>query len=142
MSYETHLALDEESELALQAEMTSADLHDNRRGPAMNQGDEQAYYADKAYDSQGLRDALVEKGISDRLAYKAMRDKPLKNWQVWFNKIASSIRVGVERVNATMKNWYGMERVLYRGLARNDCHLQFAAMAMNMKRRRVLLGLA
>jgi hypothetical protein len=30
----------------------------------------------------------------------------------------------------------------YRGVARNHCHLQFVAMAMNMKRARVLLGAA
>ena len=81
-------------------------------------------------------------GIEDRIAYKAKRNKALANWRVWFNKTASSVRVGVERANATMKNWYEMGRVRYRGLARNHCHLQFVAMAMNMKRARVLLGVA
>jgi transposase, IS5 family len=56
-----------------QAEMTSADLHDSQRGQAMIQGDEAAYYADKAYDSQGLRDTLGELGIEDRIAYKKIR---------------------------------------------------------------------
>ena len=63
----------------------------------MIQGDEGAYYADKAYDSQALRDKLRELGIEDRIAYKAKRNKPLVNWQVWFNKTAARIRVGVER---------------------------------------------
>ena len=49
------------------------------------------------------------------------RNKALANWRVWFNKTASSVRVGVERANATMKNWYGMARVRYRG------HLQFVS---------------
>jgi IS5 family transposase len=35
-----------------------------------------------------------------------------------------------------------MEKVRYLGLARNHCHLQFVAMAMNMKRARVLLAAA
>ena len=122
--------------------MTSADLHDSQRGEALIQGDEKAYYADKAYDSRALRAKLAEMGIEDRIAYKARRNKPLVNWQAWFNKTASSVRVGVERANATMKNWYGMGRVRYRGLARNHCHLQFVAMAMNMKRARVLLAAA
>jgi transposase, IS5 family len=39
-----------------------------------------------------------------------------------------------------MKNWYGKARVRYLGLARNHCHLQFVACAMNMKRALVLLG--
>ena len=80
--YKAHLAVDEESGLVRQAEMTSADLHDSQRGEAMIQGDEAAYYADKAYDSQALRDKLGELGIEDRIAYKAKRNKPLVNWQV------------------------------------------------------------
>jgi IS5 family transposase len=39
-----------------------------------------------------------------------------------------------------MKRWYGMNRVRYLGLARNNCHLQFVATAMNMKRARVLMS--
>ena len=138
--YKAHLAVDEESGVVRQAEMTSADLHDSQRGEAMIQGDEKAYYADKAYDAQALRDKLNDLGIEDKIAYKAKRNKPLVNWQVWFNKTASSIRVGVERANATMKNWYGMEKVRYLGLDRNNCHLQFVAMAMNMKRAMVLIA--
>ena len=40
--------MDEESGPARQREMTSADLHDSQRVEAMIQGDEAAYYADKA----------------------------------------------------------------------------------------------
>ena len=41
-------------------------------------------------------------------------------------------RLDLERANATMKNCYGLARVCYRGLARNNCHLQFVACAMNI----------
>ena len=75
--YKAHLAVDEESGVMRQAEMTSADLHDSQRGLAMIQGDEQAYYGDKAYDSQALRDKLKEKGIDDKIAYKAKRGRAL-----------------------------------------------------------------
>ncbi len=136
--YKAHLAVDEESGIVRQAEMTGADLHDSQRGEAMIQGDEDAYYGDKAYDSKGLRDKLAEKGIDDKIAYKARRNKPLADWQKWFNRTASSVRCGVERSNATMKRWYGMTRVRYLGRARNNCHLQFVACAMNMKRALVL----
>ena len=37
------------------AEMTSANVHDSRLGEALIQGDEQGYFADRAYDSQALR---------------------------------------------------------------------------------------
>jgi hypothetical protein len=45
----------------------------------------------------------VEKGIDDKIAYKAKRNKPLLPWQKWFNTTASRVRSGVERANATMK---------------------------------------
>jgi len=138
--YKAHIAVDEESDLIRAAEMTSADLHDSQRGEAMIQGDEAAYYADKAYDSKALREKLAALGVDDKIAYKAKRNKPLVAWQKWFNTTASSVRCGVERANATMKNWYGMTRVRYLGLARNNCHLQFVACAMNMKRALVLLA--
>ena len=38
--YKAHLAVDEESGVVRQAEMSSADLHDSQRGLAMIQGDE------------------------------------------------------------------------------------------------------
>jgi hypothetical protein len=94
-----------------QAEMSSADLHDSQRGEAMIQGDEEAYYADKAYDSAALRKTLNDKKIDDKIAYKAKRRTPQPDWQRWFNKTASSVRVGGERANATMKNWYGMAKI-------------------------------
>ena len=70
-----------------QAEMTSADLHDSQRGEAMIQGDEAAYYADKAYDSQALRDKLGELGIEDRIAYKAKRNQPDKRLEVYMSSV-------------------------------------------------------
>jgi IS5 family transposase len=87
-----------------------------------------------------LREKLAALGVDDKIAYKAKRNKPQAHWQKWFNTTASSVRCGVERANATMKNWYGMTRVRYHGLARNNCHLQFVACAMNMKRALVLLA--
>jgi IS5 family transposase len=60
--YKAHLAVDEESGVVRQPEMTSADLHDSQRGEAMIQGDEKAHYADKADDSRALRDKLTNSG--------------------------------------------------------------------------------
>ena len=64
---------------------------------------------------------------------------PLEAWQRLHNAWTGSVRSAVERAFATMKRWYGMGRVRYLGLARNACHLQFVAMAMNMKRALVLM---
>jgi len=78
-------------------------------------------------------------GSLNRIAYKARRGKTQPNWQKWMNKVAAGVRSGIERTNATLKNWYGMARVRYLGLARNHCHLQLVACALNAKRALVLI---
>jgi len=132
--YKAHLAVDEESGLVRQAEMTSANVHDSRLAETLIQGDEQGVFADKAYDSQAFRDTLEKRGLVDGVAWRGRPGHPLEAWQRLLNAWSSSIRCAVERAPATMKRWYGMSRVRYRGLARNACHLQFVAAAMNMKR--------
>src|SRR6187397_3214695 len=78
--YKAHVAVDEGSGLVREAAMTPADVHDSV------QGDEQAVYADKAYDSEARRAGLRERGIEPRITHKARRNRPLKAWQTWFNK--------------------------------------------------------
>lgn len=138
--YKAHLAVDEESGLVRQAEMTSANVHDSRLAETLIQGDEQGVFADKAYDSQAFRNTLESRGLVDGVAWKARRGHPLEAWQKSFNAWSSSIRCAVERAPATMKRWYGLSRVRYRGLPRNACHLQFLAAAMNMKRAVALMA--
>jgi transposase, IS5 family len=136
--YKAHVAVDEGSNLIREAVLTSADVHDSLAGPGLVQGDEKAVYADKAYDSRAFRDALREAGIEDRILYKAHRNRPLKDWQKWFNKAVSPIRGGVERGFATMKRHYGYRRVRYLGLERNRCHLALMCSAINLRRALVL----
>jgi IS5 family transposase len=73
--------------------------------------------------------------------YQARRNRPLKPWQVAFNKALAPIRAGVERLFATMKRTYGYRRVRYLGLACNDVQLQTMCAAINL-RRALALGLA
>ncbi len=103
--YKAHLALDEENGIVRQVKTTSADLNNSQRGETMIQGDEHTYYADKAYESRGLCQRLAELGVDDKIAYKAERNKALVNWRVRFNENGSSLCCGLERVDATMKNW-------------------------------------
>ena len=138
--YKAHLAVDEGSGFVRQAEMTSANVHDSRLAEALIQGDEQGYFADKAYSDQALRETLERRGLVDGVAWRGRPHHPLEPWQRIMNAWSSSIRSAVERAHATMKRWYAMSRVRYLGLARNACHLQFVAMAMNMKRALVLMG--
>jgi len=139
--YKAHAAVDEGSGLVREAVMTLADVHDSVPADGLVQGDEQAVYADKAYDDTARRKRLKAQGIEPRIMYQARRNRPLKPWQTAFNKAVAPIRAGVERLFATMKRAYGYRRVRYLGLARNDVQLQTMCAAINM-RRALALGLA
>ena len=80
------------------------------------------------------------RGLVDGIAWKVKHARyPLEPWQKLHNAWAGRVRSAVERAFATMKRWCGMGRVRYLGLARNACHLQLVAAAMNMKRALVLM---
>lgn len=132
--YKAHLAVDEESGLVRQAEMTPAHVHDARLAEALIQGDEQGYFADKAYSDQAFRETLERRGLVDGVAWRGRPHHPLEPWRRLMNAGSSSIRSAVERAPATMKRWCAMSRVRYLGLARNACHLKFVVMAMNIWR--------
>ena len=68
--YKAHLAVDEGSGLARQTETTSANVRDGRLAEALIQGDEQGFFADKAYDSRAFRETLKRSGISDGVAWR------------------------------------------------------------------------
>src|SRR5690349_16051857 len=139
--YEAHVAVDEGSGIVRAATLTPADVHDSVPADDPVRGDEEAVYADKAYDSAARRAGLRERGIEPRIMHKARRDRPLKPWQAAFNKAVAPIRAGVERLFGTMKRAYGYRRVRYLGLARNDVQLQALCAAINL-RRALALGLA
>jgi transposase, IS5 family len=139
--YKAHVAVDEGSGIVREAVMTPADVHDSVPADDLVQGDEEAVYADKAYDSEARRAGLRGRGIEPRIMYQARRNRPLTAWQTWFNKAVAPVRAGVERVFGTMKRAYGHRRVRYLGLARNDVQLQAMCAAINL-RRALALGLA
>jgi IS5 family transposase len=139
--YKAHAAVDEGSGLVRAAAMTPADAHDSVKGDDLVQGDEEAVYTDKAYDSEERRAGLRAQGIEPRIMHQARRNRPLRPWQKAFNKAIAPIRAGVERLFATMKRAYGHRRVRYLGLARNDVQLQALCVAINL-RRALALGLA
>ena len=106
--YKAHLAVDEESGLVRQAEMTPANVHDSRLGEALIQGDEQGYFADRAYDSQALRETLERRGLVDGIAGKVKHARyPLEPCQKLHNAREGMVSSAVELAFATTKRWYG-----------------------------------
>lgn len=132
--YKLHIGVDQGSVLIRKLYTSSADLHDSQVFAALISGDEQAAYGDKAYGSATNREYLTGLGIRDQLMYKAAKDKPLKNWQVWFNKAVSSIRAAVEGPFGTAKQHMRLERSPYRGLERVRGQCFTFAMCYNLNR--------
>ncbi|MGB7976779.1 MAG: hypothetical protein WCF81_21080 [Roseiarcus sp.] len=51
-------------------------------GEALIQGDEKGYFADRAYDSQALRETLERRSLVDGIAWKVKHARyPLEPWQ-------------------------------------------------------------
>ena len=136
--YKAHVAADEGTGLVRDVIVTSADIHDTLAFAALVQGDEAAAYADRAYDSAANRQVLAQAGISNRIMHRARRGRPLRAWQRWHNRALAPIRGGIERVFGTWKRSWGLRRMRYRGLARNQTHLHLVAAAWNLLRATVL----
>ena len=132
--YKAHVAADEGTNLVRAVLVTSADLHDTLAFASLVQGDEEAAYANRAYDSAANRTALAEAGIKNRIMHRARRNRPLRHWQRWHNRALSPIRSGIERIFGTWKRSWGLRRMRYRGLARNQAHLHLVAAAWNLLR--------
>lgn len=132
--YKAHVAADEGTGLVRDVIVTSADLHDTLAFAALLQGDEAAAYADRAYDSAANRALLAEAGIADGIMHRARRNRALRPWQRWHNRALASIRGGIERIFGTWKRSWGLRRMRYRGLARNQAHLHLVAAAWNLLR--------
>ena len=70
--YEAHVAVDEGSWIVRAATLTPADVHDSVPADDLVQGDGEAVYADKAYDSEARRAGLRERGIEPRIMYHTL----------------------------------------------------------------------
>jgi IS5 family transposase len=139
--YKAHVGMDQDSELIRQAEMTPAKVHDSQVFKELVSGDEEAVYADKAYDSKEHSDWLESQGIRDFIMMRGRRGRPLSSMARLFNREVSRVRQGVERFFGTLKRIYKFRRCRYWTLSRNRCHLYVLCTCYNLKRA-VKLGVA
>jgi IS5 family transposase len=109
-------------------------LHDSLALNACVSGDERAVYADKAYDSQALRDTLEKQGIEACLMHRLRKGDKARSLKSQLNKTYSSVRSKVERTFGTFKRTYGWDRVRYIGEAKNQVFLYLVSIAFNLRR--------
>ena len=133
--YKMHAGVDQHSRLIRRIKLTPANVNDTVPADALVCGDERAVYADKAYAKRARRVWLAGLGIKPRIMHKSWGGgPPLSSRQRRHNALIAGVRAEVEGVFATLKRWFGFRSVRYRGLARNQSHIQLLALAYNMKR--------
>jgi IS5 family transposase len=136
--YKFHIGMDQGSELIRAAYVTPGQVHDSRLAERLIQFDEQAIYADKAYDDAERRLLLKHAGIADGILHKAYRNQPLSSAQRRRNRVLMRIRANVERVFADWKCRRSLDRCRYVGLRQNQTHAWLLAIAHNLRRLAVL----
>ena len=139
--YKIHCGVDLGSGFIRRARLTSANIYESLVADELICGDEQAVYADKAYESKARRARLRSRGVKDRIKHRAHRYQPkLPHWQEQRNQLIEPRRRAVERLFGTFKRSYGYRRVRYRGVARNELELCFKALAFNLRKADQLHG--
>jgi IS5 family transposase len=132
--YKAHVGLDQGSAIIRRSKLTDAAVNDTVPADELICGDEEAVYADQAYDKHERRSELARRGIKPRLMFRPNKHHPLTERQKRFNDAVGRRRAPVEQVFARLKCVYGWARVRYLGLARNEAHLHLLCLAMNLKR--------
>lgn len=132
--YKAHVGVDEKSGIVRRVVVTPANVNDTVVADELVVGDEQAVYADKAYDKRARRKALEDRGVFVGIMHRPSGAHPLRTDQTEFNKAVGKKRAPVERIFAVLKQHYALRRTRYRGLARTTTQIVLAIMAINLKR--------
>lgn len=139
--YKAHIAVDDGHGLIRQAILTPAKTYESEVADDLVCGDEQAVYADKAYEHKRRRARLKAAGIKDRIMHRSHKNQPrLPYWQQRRNALIAPIRAAVERIFGTLKRCYGYNHVRYFSLAANATQLRLLAVAYNLRRAAAVIG--
>ena len=112
---------------------TTGRLHDSQEFEKLLTHNEQAVYADRAYDSKERRQLLCRLGIDNKIQRRAARQRPLTPEQKAANKQYGMIRSRVERVFAQLKLHHGVAKARYLGIARNRVRFALCSICHNLK---------
>jgi IS5 family transposase len=134
--YKAHVGMDQESGLINKTKVTSADVHDGKALFECLDGDDEAVFADKAYDNESDRKVLRQHQIKPRLMRRTYKsDSPTrKTRKANLNKAMGKIRGAVEKFFGTMKRSYGMRQARYLGVLKNELHVHLVAVVYNLVR--------
>jgi IS5 family transposase len=111
--YKNHVKVDSKSKIIKTYVVSSAEVHDSQEiEELLNEDDEgQPIYADSAYRSEEIEDAVKQKGLKSRIHEKGYRNRPLTNTQKKSNRKKSKTRARVEHVFGFMENTMKIRRL-------------------------------
>ena len=118
----THIGSDTQGRVHSVA-VTDAAVHDSVVMSECLHGEEAVIYGDKAYASEGRRQAAVARGIDWRVNCKASRGKQLNCADRSFNRKSSRTRSRVEHAFGVIKHLWGYRKMRYRGLGKNGARV-------------------
>lgn len=130
--YKAHIAMDAETRIIRQVEVTGAAEHEVQH-LLIPPGTEELL-ADKGYHSAENRRRLEEHGVRDGIMYRGARAHPLSEQQKAHNRTISRARSQIESKFGEMKRWNGLDRAIYRGICRVRRQVILTVLAVNIKR--------
>jgi len=132
--YKLHAAVDLGTGIVRRACVTPANVADVDKGHDLVIGDEQVVYADKGYVGPRLRERLLAGNIRNRVQHKAQKNRPLTPRQHLRNKLIGRIRGRIEGVFGALKRSYGLARMRFMGIIRNQAATLLTLTSWNLAR--------
>ena len=136
--YKVHAATDTRNGFILAAHVTPANLSDTgefaKVVDAAQLKDGVRVYADKGYTSKKNSEVLHGRNLKNGIMSKAVRNRPLTEWEHHRNRLISPPRSIIERSFGTLKHLYGLARASYMGIAKVEGEFLLCAMAFKIKK--------
>jgi len=140
--YKVGIGIDKDTNLVTRVTATPGNKHDSTHFSDVADPHAETITADKGYDSPDNFKLIKERKQKAAIMVKRRRGKqrghikaryPQKNtYQIYYRM--KKFRPLVEKIFATAKQWYGLARARYWGLAKMKIQATMTMMAMNLKR--------
>ena len=131
--YKDHVAVDEESKLIKDFEVTDAAVHDSNVCTQFIDSKDGSFYADGAYDSAEIA-SQIPSTMENKICKKGRRNHPLTEQEKEENRIKSKTRCRVEHVFGTMERQLGGIRRRTIGIARAKFNICMKNFVYNLTR--------
>jgi IS5 family transposase len=134
--YKNHISIDRRYKLVRRYTVSDAARHDSQELDAVLDPDNTAsdVWADSAYRSAEIEDALAERGFKSRIHRRASRNRKLSAREEQGNTTRSRVRVRVEHVFGHQANAMGGKLVRTIGLVRARAKIGMQNLAYNISR--------